>query len=173
MKNHKNRPRTMKNQPGWLQETPRRKWWFFITHIHFIIIYISSSLSYDEICAHLTKACWMYSRVVHTFSIEGRHIFGMCLTLKTQKSFLQMGSEHGLTFSSMCHSQNSSDLSTLNIAWSIYQFVVLKVCSACCFLFKNIAKGTTYLRVEFCLPKFKQVQTQILIKFHLQDQTKH
>ena len=110
----------------------------------------------------------MYSRVVHTFSIEGRHIFGMCLTLKTQKSFLQMGSEHGLTFSSMRHSQNTSDLSTLNIAWSIYQFVALKVCFACCFLFKNIAKGTTYLRVEFCLPKFKQVQTQILIKFHLQ-----
>ena len=135
---------------------------------HFIIIYISS-LSYHEICAHLTKACWMYSRVVHTFSIEGRHIFGMCLTLKTQKSFLQMGSEHGLTFSSMCHSQNTSDLSTLNIAWSIYQFVALKVCFACCFLFKNIAKGTTYLRVEFCLPKFKQVQTQILIKFHLQN----
>ena len=34
---------------------------------------------------------------------------------------------------------------------------------------KNIAKGTTDLRVEFCLPKFKQVQTQILIKFHLQN----
>ena len=31
MKNNKNRPRTMKNQPGWLQETPRRKWWFFVT----------------------------------------------------------------------------------------------------------------------------------------------
>ena len=33
----------------------------------------------------------------------------------------------------------------------------------------NIAKGTTDPRVEFCLPKFKQVQTQILIKFHLQN----
>ena len=43
MKNHKNRPRTMKNQPGWLQETPRRKWWFFVTDRHCIIIYISSS----------------------------------------------------------------------------------------------------------------------------------
>ena len=35
--------------------------------------------------------------------------------------------------------------------------------------FVNIAKGTTDPRVKFCLPKFKQVQTQILIKFHLQD----
>ena len=31
----------------------------------------------------------------------------------------------------------------------------------------NIAKGTTDPKVEFSLPKFKQVQTQILIKFHL------
>ena len=35
--------------------------------------------------------------------------------------------------------------------------------------YKNIAKGTTDPRVEFSLPKFKQVQTQILIKFHLQN----
>ena len=34
MKNHKNQPRTMKNQPGWLQETPRRKWGFFVTNRH-------------------------------------------------------------------------------------------------------------------------------------------
>ena len=34
---------------------------------------------------------------------------------------------------------------------------------------ENIAKGTTDPRVEFCLPKFKQIQTQILIKFHLQN----
>ena len=33
----------------------------------------------------------------------------------------------------------------------------------------NIAKGTTDPRVEFCFPKFKQVQTQILIKFHPQN----
>ena len=33
----------------------------------------------------------------------------------------------------------------------------------------NIAKGTTDPRVEFCLPKFKQVQAQISIKFHLQN----
>ena len=32
---------------------------------------------------------------------------------------------------------------------------------------ENISKGTTDPRVEFCLPKFKQIQTQILIKFHL------
>ena len=34
---------------------------------------------------------------------------------------------------------------------------------------KNIAKGTTDPRVGFCLPKFKQVQKQIFIKFHLQN----
>ena len=28
----------MKNQPGWLQETPRRKWWFFVTNKQIIII---------------------------------------------------------------------------------------------------------------------------------------
>ena len=33
----------------------------------------------------------------------------------------------------------------------------------------NIAKGTTDPRVEFNLPKFKQAQTQILIKFRLQN----
>ena len=33
----------------------------------------------------------------------------------------------------------------------------------------NIAKGTTDLRVEFYFPKFEQVQTRILIKFHLQN----
>ena len=33
----------------------------------------------------------------------------------------------------------------------------------------NIAKGTTDPKVEFSLPKFKQVQTQILIKFHPQN----
>ena len=33
----------------------------------------------------------------------------------------------------------------------------------------NIAKGTTDPRVEFFLLKFKQVQTQILVKFHLQN----
>ena len=38
-----------------------------------------------------------------------------------------------------------------------------------CPLRPNIAKGTTDPRVEFCLPKLKQVQTQILIKFHLQN----
>ena len=31
---------------------------------------------------------------------------------------------------------------------------------------KNIAKGTTDPRVEFCLPKFKQVH-KFFIKFHL------
>ena len=34
---------------------------------------------------------------------------------------------------------------------------------------RNIAKGTTDPRVEFFLPKFKQAQTQILVKFHLQN----
>ena len=34
---------------------------------------------------------------------------------------------------------------------------------------KNIAKGTTDPRVEFCLPKFKQVKTQILIKFQIKN----
>ena len=32
---------------------------------------------------------------------------------------------------------------------------------------ENIAKGTTDPRVEFCLPKFKQVLTEI--KYHLQN----
>ena len=34
---------------------------------------------------------------------------------------------------------------------------------------QNIAKGTMDPRVEFCLPKFKQVQAQISIKFHFQN----
>ena len=34
---------------------------------------------------------------------------------------------------------------------------------------KNIAKGTTDPRVEFSLPRFEQVQSQILIKFHPQN----
>ena len=46
MKNHKNQPITMKSRPEWLQETPRRKWWFFVTNTQtdtqFIIIHISS-----------------------------------------------------------------------------------------------------------------------------------
>ena len=37
----------------------------------------------------------------------------------------------------------------------------------------NIAKGTTDPRVEFNLPKFKQAQTQILIKFRLQNLDMH
>ena len=36
-------------------------------------------------------------------------------------------------------------------------------------LMENIAKGTTDPRVKFCLPKFKQIQTQILIKFYIQN----
>ena len=34
---------------------------------------------------------------------------------------------------------------------------------------QNIAKGTTDPRVEFSLPNFKQVETQILIKFYLKN----
>ena len=34
---------------------------------------------------------------------------------------------------------------------------------------QNIAKGTTDPRVEFSLPNFKQVETQILVKFYLKN----
>ena len=46
--NHQNQPGIVQDGYGWfrwLQETPRRKWSFFVTDRHFIIIYISSSSS--------------------------------------------------------------------------------------------------------------------------------
>ena len=41
LKNHQNQPGIVQDGYGWfrwLQETPRRKWWFFVTNKHCIII---------------------------------------------------------------------------------------------------------------------------------------
>ena len=110
MKKHKNRPGTMKNQPGtmkthgyrWLQETSRRKWWFFITnrHTQIITIYISSTWTNPTKSGHLlvglnharAESHGAVARLIATFLVAARgrpendHVLGVLLTGLSKKS---------------------------------------------------------------------------------------
>ena len=120
MKNHENPPGTMKNQPGtwrkhknrpgtmkthgyrWLQETPRRKWWFFITnrHTQIITIYISSTWTNPTKSGHLlvglnharAESHGAVARLIATFLVAARgrpannHVLGVLLTGLSKRS---------------------------------------------------------------------------------------
>ena len=132
MKNHKNRPRIMKNQPGWLQETPRRKWWFFVTdRQNCIIIYTSSSWSFSSPCnlryTRVSKTFtfnWCSPTHVHTCFQDAWHILPLSTTTELDFNYCPTTSFVSLYVNSLgtCFTYSSAEIVLNNLFHSARTF---------------------------------------------------